>query len=399
MLAKECVQIALGGGKPERVPVYIECDYDYIAKAAGKEPWEFVHGDLPERAQILEAHFIRHRSDLWLCWGAPSKRRLERRRVIRNPDGVFYLDTRTGRKCRIDRRGDLFAENGEPVSLSLDGELCFGVDTRQWLTSRGYPRPVETEDDIVELLGPVPSLEHWVDDGFLSSLEYLLPRHGQTHFVAFPLNTIFANVLDLFGGFQEGLIAMKKKSRLFHKALEAIVERKISRLRAGVALGAPGAMMIEYTAGADIISPAAYREFVFPYEQAVAQEAHRLGIQVYLWFLGDVMPLLPQIGQLEIDGLFPEQGRKGYDVDIVEMRRQLGDRICLVGFNNERDLINGHFGALEREIERQIQGAGLSGAFIMGTTIVTEDAPLEHVARYLDTVRRLGAYSLLPTGR
>ena len=94
---------------------------------------------------------------------------------------------------------------------------------------------METEDDIVELLGPVPSLEHWVDDGFLSSLEYLLPRHGQTHFVAFPLNTIFADVLDLFGGFQEGLIAMKKKSRLFHKALEAIVERMRARSQRGEA--------------------------------------------------------------------------------------------------------------------------------------------------------------------
>ncbi|HUV89813.1 MAG TPA: hypothetical protein VMY80_09180 [Anaerolineae bacterium] len=51
----------------------------------------------------------------------------------------------------------------------------------------------------------------------------------------------------------------------------------MSRLRAGAALGAPGAWMIEYMAGADIISPAKYREFVFPYEQAVVREAHRLG--------------------------------------------------------------------------------------------------------------------------
>jgi uroporphyrinogen decarboxylase len=150
--------------------------------------------------------------------------------------------------------------------------------------------------------------------------------------------------------------------------------------------------MIEYMAGADIISPAMYCEFVFPYEQAVVREARRLGLKVYLWYLGHVMPLLPDIGRLEVDALFPEQGRKGYEVDIVEMRRQLGDRICLIGFNDERDLIGGHREPLAREIERQIQGAGRHGAFIMGTTIVTEDTPLDHVETYIEAVHRLGQY-------
>ena len=74
------------------------------------------------------------------------------------------------------------------------------------------------------------------------------------------------------------------------------------------------------------------------------------------------------------------------------MRRQLGDRICLIGFNDERDLIEGHREALAREIERQIQRAGRHGAFIMGTTIVTEETPLEEMDYYIETVRRLGQY-------
>jgi len=105
------------------------------------------------------------------------------------------------------------------------------VDGTAWLASEGYPRAVETEEDIAELLGPAPPPDHWVQDGFLSNLEYLLPRCGQTHFLTFPLNTIFADVLDLFGGFAEGLVALYTKRALFHRALEAIVEWKVSRLR------------------------------------------------------------------------------------------------------------------------------------------------------------------------
>jgi len=384
MLPKERVRIALEGGQPDRVPFLLECDYDYMAKAAGREPWEYIHADSLEQARIHEDFYRRHPSDLWKCWGGPSKSRLRHRRIERDEKGAFYVDVQTGRRFRIDRRGDLLDEAGTPLG------------SPNWLASEGYPRAVECEDDIAELLGPVPPVEHWIEDGFLSNLQYLLPRYGQTHFLMFPLNTIFADALDLFGGFEEGLVALHTKRALFHRALETIVEWKVSRLRAGASLGAAGAWMIEYAAGADVISPATYREFVFPYEQAVVREAHRLGLKVYLWYLGHIMPLVRDIGQLGVDALFPEQGRKGYEVDIVEIRRQLGDTICLIGFNQERDLIEGNREALEREIARQMWGAGRAGAFIMGTTIVTEEVPLEHMDFYIEAVQRLGRYPLKP---
>lgn len=152
--------------------------------------------------------------------------------------------------------------------------------------------------------------------------------------------------------------------------------------------------MIEYCAGADTISPAMYREFVFPYEQEVAREAHRLGLQVYIWYLGHLMPFLPDMAWLEVDGIYPEQGRKGYETDVVEMRRQLGDRICLIGYNDENALIAGDREALAAEIKRQVEGAGRHGAFMMGTTIITEDTPLEHVDDYIEMVKRFGRYPL-----
>ena len=381
MLPKERVQIALEGGKPDRVPFLIECDSDYMTRAIGREPWEFIHANSLEQAQIHEAFYQRHPSDLWKCWGGPSRAKVKRRQIIRDEKGVFYLDTETGQRFVIDRRGDLLDEKGRPVTVG-----------KTWMAIKEYPRPVETEDDILELLGPAPRPEFWIEDGFLYNLEYLLPRYGQTHFLMFPLNTMFADVLDLFGGYEEGLVALHTKRELFHKAMEAMVDWKVSRLRAGALLQAPGAWMIEYSAGADTISPKAYREFVFPYEQKVVQEAHRLGMKVYLWFLGNVMPIASDIGMLGVEALFPEQGRKGYQVDIVELRHLLGEKICLIGFNNEEDLIKGNREALSREIERQIQGAGRNGAFIMGNTIVTEEVPPEHMDYYIQTVERLGKY-------
>jgi len=392
VLPKERVCIALEGGKPDQVPFLLECDYDYMAKAVGREPWEWAHADSLEQAKIHEARFMRHLSDLWPCWQGPSRTVLAQRKIVREGSNAYYLDLRSGRRFRIDRMGNLLDENGRPIALDGQGNP---IEVRSWLASGGYRRSVETEADILELMGPVPPPQFWLEDGFLSNLEWLLPRYGDTYYLVFPLNTIFAEALDLFGGFEKGLIALYTKRRLFHQVLAAIVEWKKSRLRAGAALGAPGAWMTEYMAGTDIISPATYREFVFPYEQEVIREAHRLGLKVYLWYLGAVMPLVADIARLGVDALFPEQGRKGYEVNIVEIRRRVGDGLCLIGFNNERDLIDGNHQVLRQEMERQMRGAGKTGAFIMGTTIVTEEVSLAHVDYYQHLVGTIGAYPIL----
>ncbi|MDI7277548.1 MAG: uroporphyrinogen decarboxylase family protein, partial [Anaerolineae bacterium] len=340
-MPKERVRIALAGGRPDRVPLVLEYDYDYMAKVAGREPWEFVYADVEERVRIHEDFYRRHPADLWRCWSGPMRASLEQREIIREGGRVYCLHKPTGRRFGVDRRGGLLDDEGRHIVLARDGKVLERSEAPTWLASDGYPRVVETVDHIAELLGPTPPPEHWIENGRLSTLERLLPRYGGTHYLMFSMNTMFADALDLFGGFEEGLAALCTKRALFHRVMETIVEWKKSRLRAGASLGAPGAWMIEYCAGADTISPAAYREFVFPYEREVAREAHRLGLQVYIWFLGHLMPLLQDMAHLEVDGIFPEQGRKGYENDVVEMRRQLGERTCLIGFNDEQALIAG----------------------------------------------------------
>ena len=393
MQPKERAQIALSGGRPDRVPFQLEADSDYVAISAGWEPWEFTHGSGLERARIQESCYLRHAVDLWRVSTSPSYAELSNRTIVRENGQPIYVDTRTGRRFRIDRRGGLLDEKAQPVTLGPNGEVLGKSLTAKFVAYGKYLRSVESEDDILELLGPAPPREYWIEGGRLAALGQLVPRHGSTHFLIFSIGMVFADALDLFGGFEEGLTALYAKRPLFHKTLAAIVEWKKSKLRAGAALGADGAFMIECCAGADTISPPMYREFVYPYEREVIAEAHRLGLKVLLWYLGDLMPLLGDIVQLGADALFPEQGRKGYEVDMVEIRRQVGERACLVGFNNEDDLVAGDQEALEREMVRQIEGAGQSGALMMGTTIATEAVRPEHMDAYVGALHRLGRYS------
>ncbi len=144
-----------------------------------------------------------------------------------------------------------------------------------------------------------------------------------------------------------------------------------------------------YLEGADIISPRSWREVALPGHRILVERAHSLGLQVLLWFLGDCMPLLDDLAKLGIDGLWLEQERRGYSADPVEVRKRVGNAFCVWGWNWEMDLINDDRESITRNVERQIRGAGVDGAFIMGTTYLTSEARLGALDHYCEEILRM----------
>ncbi|MHB0879141.1 MAG: hypothetical protein ACYC5O_24140, partial [Anaerolineae bacterium] len=174
MTPKQRAQIALSGGKPDRVPFVPAVDDDYIAVVAGREPWEFGHSSGEERARMQEAFFARHPCDVWPCWGGPSRAGQARRDIVRRDGRVYYVEKDTGREYRIDRRGNLLNARGETISFGPDGEELDEKAAAIWVAGGPYRRAVEVEADVEELLGPVPPQSHWVEGGFLDTIRYLL---------------------------------------------------------------------------------------------------------------------------------------------------------------------------------------------------------------------------------
>ena len=64
---------------------------------------------------------------------------------------------------------------------------------------------------------------------------------------------------------------------------------------------------------------------------------------------------------------------------------------CLFGFGFENDFCTFNRQGLTRELERQIQGVGHDGAFVVGTPIIPPNAIPKAVDHYLAEARRLGS--------
>jgi len=122
----------------------------------------------------------------------------------------------------------------------------------------------------------------------------------------------------------------------------------------------------EYSWG-NQISPAIYREFIAPYTREMIDYFRELGFKVLLYVMGDIRPVLDQIADYPFDALAIEEGRKGYQLDVGEIRRVLDDDRVLFG-NVPMILIEqGPPEDILAEVRRQISATGENGRFVVST--------------------------------
>ncbi len=79
-------------------------------------------------------------------------------------------------------------------------------------------------------------------------------------------------------------------------------------------------------AGPDVLSPAMYRKFAWPYEKRVVAAARRLGKPYILHICGDTGLILADMVETEADGL-----ELDYKTDVRRAREVLGGRTAFVG--------------------------------------------------------------------
>ena len=101
------------------------------------------------------------------------------------------------------------------------------------------------------------------------------------------------------------------------------------------------------------------------------------------------MPLLEDIVELGVDGLVVEQPRRGYSTDPGEIRRIVGNGLCVYGWAPGWAMIQGDRQTISKTIETQIRGAGMDGAFVMGSTYLTNEVSCETVDFFCDEVARV----------
>jgi len=140
------------------------------------------------------------------------------------------------------------------------------------------------------------------------------------------------------------------------------------------------------------LSPAMFDEFVTPYLAQLVRGYKELGFYVIKHTDGNIMPILDALlegGPHALHSLDP-QGQ----VDLAEVKRLVGDRVCLIGNVNCATLQTGTDEEVVADTRRALRDGMPGGGYVFGTSnCIYTGMDLERYELMLDVWRKEGDYA------
>jgi len=142
-----------------------------------------------------------------------------------------------------------------------------------------------------------------------------------------------------------------------------------------------------------LMSPAQYRQFVFPYHQEIVARAHERGLKIVKHSDGNMGPIMEDIAAAGFDGFHPNQPQC---MDIGEVKARFGDRLCLLGNIDCTYLLPfGTEAEVERSVMDTIAKAAPGGGYILSSSnSIHPGCKPENYLAMVKAARKYGAYPI-----
>jgi uroporphyrinogen decarboxylase len=111
------------------------------------------------------------------------------------------------------------------------------------------------------------------------------------------------------------------------------------------------------------MSPAMYKDLLFPAHQRLFQWAHSKGLPVIMHSCGYVEPLVPALIEAGIDCLQPMEVKAG--MDLVKLKKAFGDQIAFMGGMDARTLVSYDLAAVQAELETKLPAAMQNSGYVL----------------------------------
>ncbi len=213
-------------------------------------------------------------------------------------------------------------------------------------------------------------------------LAEVIAQRGGTHSVHGEVGTAFEGLLNLFGSYEAGLMALLDGPGLCRGLMRLLNENVLVETAWQCDMAIDAMKLSSPLAGGGLISRAMYEEWVLPYEAAVVDFVHkRAGLPCYIHTCGSIGDRLDLILQTGVDGVECLDPPPLGNVRFTDAVRALAGRAFLKGnidAVNELSRPVPEVTALARERIRQAEPLG--GAYILSTACsVSPRVPMEHV--------------------
>jgi uroporphyrinogen decarboxylase len=140
-----------------------------------------------------------------------------------------------------------------------------------------------------------------------------------------------------------------------------------------------------------LMSPRHFKEFILPGLKRCVDAAHQAGAYVIKHTDGNIMPILDQLVESSPHALHSIDPMAG--VDIAEVKRLVGDRVCLIGNVDCSMLDSGTPDEIAASTRYALQSEMPGGGYIFSTSnCIYTGMPLANYEIMLDVWRKEGNY-------
>ena len=326
MTSFERVQIALSGGKPDRVPVMV-FNRDWTMQQLGFNTTDMMNN--AERFVFAQYYCAR-------SFGYD---------VVQDAHGINAESEAMG--CTLSYKEDfrLKIESNPIVDLESDLQLL--------KTANPY-----SDGRLPLLLAQTSRLKQ------LSAGQFAVNSYVQApfrHAAMLRGNAIYRDII-------------RNRDKLY-ELLEIALSNQIVYASALVHAGADVIAISDPTSSGDVVSPQQWIEIGHRYVKQLVRHIKRTKAKVYLHICGDTNDRLETFTTLDIDGVSLDE-----KVDLEKARKIIGDKLCIIGNVGTTNMLVNDPEEIAAESRACIEKAGKNGSFILCTGCgISKDCPPENI--------------------
>jgi uroporphyrinogen-III decarboxylase len=211
---------------------------------------------------------------------------------------------------------------------------------------------------------------------------------GRLFVVAFAAGGFTMNAILRLRGAMQGMMDLIDEPALVHAIIDRALEAAIEKGKALADAGVDGLYFGDSSASSSMISPEHYRDYCQPAYRAFvkAMRAYKPGLKLYQHCCGDYNPILEMAADEGADALHGLDPSKG--MDLADIRRRLGNKVCLWGGVATGTLLNGTVQDVEREARQCMRDGGPEGYILDAACAIPPDSPFANVRALCDAPRR-----------
>jgi len=378
MTAAERFYTALSGGMPDRVPTLAKIWVDLGAALVGRELREIIEDPQTAMKVVVEGALSVKADGARIFHFPKRKTKVQKGALVEVSDDGEVLGP-------VDVQGGLATRVRQPNVIRLEDPYQMAF-VQFWSTAEPLVKTIEDARRI-----KVPDKSFYEEFGYGKIQREVVDWAGDRVALLGDCASATLAFHVLYRRLDNALLDFVQNPKLVHATMEKGVQIAVEKGKFNIDTGLRILRLNDSVANMSVISPAHWREFIFPHMKTVCDDLHRYcpEVRIYCHICGNVMPIMEDLIATGLDCIGPLDPLGNFTC--AEARRAVGNRIALMGGVNTLSFINSSPEELMEEARICIEDAGRQGAYVLGSgCVVPRSAPRENLLALAEAAQRYG---------